>query len=143
MTCIAVRGKILAADSRLTVEDSLHYGCRKLFRVPDGIIGFTGDTAGGQQLLHHLQKHSCEESIKMEDYRLRSTGALLLTYKGVYVYENSMSPDKVEGRFFALGTGALAALAAMEKGATAVEAVRVACKFDVYCAKPVRWMRLK
>lgn len=143
MTCIAIRGKTIAADSRLTVCDSQHYSCRKLFRVPDGIIGFTGDTAGGNQLLHHLRLHSCEDPIKLEDYELKDTGALLLTKRGVYCYEDSISPDKITGRFFAIGTGALAALAAMQMGADAVEAVRIACKFDVYCAPPVRWMRLK
>jgi hypothetical protein len=40
--------------------------------------------------------------------------------------------------FLAIGAGRLAALGAMEKGATAVEAVEIACKYVASCGLPVK-----
>jgi hypothetical protein len=143
VTCIAIRGRVIAADSQLTVDESLKYDCDKLFKVRDGIIGFVGATAPGMELLHHLQKHSCLEPIAgVDEYHRADFGALLLTKHGVYLYDESLSPDKVRGKFFALGTGALAALGAMDRGADAVEAVRIACKYDAWCRGPVHWVRV-
>lgn len=142
MTCIAIRNGIIAADSQLTLDDTQRSVCEKLFRVRDGIIGFVGDTAGGNQLLHHLRTHHCTEPLKTDDYHRRDFGALLLTNHGIYVYDESLSPDRVTGPFHALGSGAAFAIGAMERGASAIEAVRVAIKWNPYCGGPVRWMRL-
>ncbi|MBP8233993.1 MAG: hypothetical protein KAY22_16975 [Rhizorhabdus sp.] len=144
MTVIAIKNGIIAADSQLTVDDSLKLSCEKLFRVRDGVIGFVGATAPGNELLHHLRKAHCTDPLplKSEGYAREDFGALLLTRHGVYLYDNSLSPDRVTGAFFALGTGAPFALAAMHCGRTAIESVRLAIKLNPYCGGPVRWMRL-
>jgi ATP-dependent protease HslVU (ClpYQ) peptidase subunit len=136
---------VIAADSQLTVDDSLRYNCEKLFRVKDGIIGFVGTTSHGMELLRHLQKSDSRIPPPTDGntYYREDFGALLLTAHGIYIYDESLIADRVTGPFFALGTGALAALGAMERGANAIEAVKVACKYDTYCREPVRWMSLK
>lgn len=143
MTVIAVKNGIIAADSQLTVDNGrLH--CEKLFRVRDGIIGFAGATAPGNELLHHLRKNRCTDPLPGTHvgYAREDLAALLLTRHGVYLYWDSLSPDRVTGAFFAIGSGAGVALAAMHCGRTAIEAARLAVKLDINCGGPVRWMRL-
>lgn len=144
MTCIAIRDGIIAADSQLSVDDSLKYNCEKLFRVKDGVIGFVGTTSHGMELLRHLLKNDSRIAPPTDGntYYREDFGALLLSHHGIYLYDESLIPDRVTGPFFALGTGALAALGAMKRGANAIEAVRIACEFDLWCREPVRWMRL-
>lgn len=142
MTILVVRDGIIAADSRLVV-DGVITRCQKLFIVPDGIIGFAGATGPGQELLHWLQNHACTEPVKTDEYHRDDLGAILLTRRGIYVYDNSLSPDLIIGRKFAMGTGADLATGAMDRGASAVEAARVACRHDMHCGGPVRWKKLK
>jgi 20S proteasome alpha/beta subunit len=50
----------------------------------------------------------------------------------VYHYDGSGVMYKVEAPFHAIGSGASIAIGAMEMGATAVGAVEVASKYDIY-----------
>jgi ATP-dependent protease HslVU (ClpYQ) peptidase subunit len=142
VTIIAVRDGIIAADSRLSV-DGILTRCQKLFVVPDGIIGFAGATGPGQELLHWLQNHSCTEPVKTDEYHRADLGAILLTRKGIYCYDNSLSPDLIEADYFAVGTAAQGAMCAMDMGAGAIQAARIACKHDMNCGPPIRWKKLK
>ena len=46
-------------------------------------------------------------------------------------------PSYVNAPFYAIGSGPEYALGAMETGADAVAAVRIACKYDVYSEPPI------
>ncbi len=141
MTTIAVRDGWIASDSQFTT-DSGKTSCRKLFRVPDGILGLAGVSGPGLELLHWLRNHTCEEPVRTDEYAREGFDAILLTRKGVFYYEESLSPDRVTGRFFACGSGGAAALGAMHMGASAAEAVRIASKIDPSTGGRVRAMKL-
>lgn len=141
MTVIAVRNGIIAADSQFNNGNNKML-CTKLFRVPDGVLGLAGDSGPGFELLHWLQKHSCSEPIKTDEYAREGFDAILVTKSGIYLYEESLAPDVVTGRFFAIGCGGAAAYGAMHMGASACEAVRIACKIDANCGGPVKWMKV-
>ena len=48
-------------------------------------------------------------------------------------------PILIEHEYYAIGSGCEYAMGALEMGATAADAVLVACKLDVNCAKPVQY----
>ena len=52
-------------------------------------------------------------------------------------------PAATIGGYAAVGSGSEAALAAMDAGASAIKAVEIACKRNVYCRPPVHAVRLR
>jgi ATP-dependent protease HslVU (ClpYQ) peptidase subunit len=57
---------------------------------------------------------------------------IIIDNKVVHLYEGTPIPIIFEDRYFASGSGKDFALAAMEAGKTAEEAVLIASKYDVY-----------
>lgn len=58
-----------------------------------------------------------------------------------WLYETGCVPQLVRAPFFAIGSGAALAVGAMERGATAAEAVEVAIKWDVYCGGEIQILK--
>lgn len=54
-----------------------------------------------------------------------------------FVYSDTSYPVEIEDKFFASGSGRDFAMAAMHLGLNAVEAVKVACLFDVNCGNGI------
>jgi ATP-dependent protease HslVU (ClpYQ) peptidase subunit len=67
---------------------------------------------------------------------------LLLDENGLYEYESPLVPIRIEGEFWAIGSGAQAALGAMRMGANPAEAVKIACAIDPFCGEPITVERL-
>lgn len=144
MTTVAYRAGVMAADSRIT-EDSEAGGtrlgkCEKLYRKADAIIGLAGESEPGLVFLDWYG--SGKEAPEILVHGEADFSALVLTDKGLFSYGRWCRGEKVLNKFWAIGSGAKAALAAMECGAGAVEAVRIACKVDPYSAPPIRAMSL-
>lgn len=142
MTTIAYKDGIIAADSRATYTTeaggSRKHLCTKLYRkrVTEGkktfdvIIATAGESSPAlvfvdwygtgkpipEVLLHHGGDFTC----------------LILTPKGLFEADVMCRPDPIIEPFYAIGSGAKEALAAMHCGKTAVEAVRVAAVYDPY-----------
>ena len=138
MTTIACDGKSIAADSK-TDMDGIPDTCRKLLRAKNGdILGFAGDTGSGMK----FQKWYDSERVDSCD--LGETCVLVLHPEGsMTLWDSTLFPMKVRRKFFAIGSGAQAAMAVMMSGGTARKAVEVACKLDASSGGPVVEMKPK
>ena len=155
MTVIAYRDGIMAADSRVSVStegggDRI-FKCEKLYRKTikekrrrkfDVIIGLAGESAPGLVFLDWYGSGK-EPPSSLIDGDADFTG-LLLRPDGLFEVDKYCRPEKIiQPKFYAVGSGAKAALGAMHMGANAATAVAVACKICPHCAPPVVTMRLK
>jgi len=146
MTVIAYRNGVMAADSRITFtgeESGTAYGrCEKLFRVRDAIIGLQGESSPGLVFLDWYASGAVEahEGLVHSDADFY---ALVMTSTGVYMFDKWCRGERVLDEFWAIGSGAKAALGAMHMGADAREACAIACRIDPYCALPIETMTLE
>jgi hypothetical protein len=67
---------------------------------------------------------------------------LELRSDGIWIYESTIIPAKIKNDFYAIGTGAGYALAAMHLGLSPAEAVKLACLYDTSSHEPVDAMTL-
>lgn len=143
MTVIAVRDGIMAADSRNTV-DGHHYRCDKLFRIRGMLVGVAGDNGPSNALIEYLRAGEPESGLDKWNEQVKGGSALVLCHRrGILHYEESTRPDIVREPFFAIGLGAGVALGSMERGASAAQAVKAACRWNVNCGLPVQTLSLK
>jgi hypothetical protein len=141
LTTIAARAGVIAADSRETwsSEDggSRVHLCKKLFRkrigkgrrAYDVILGTAGESAPGMIFVDWYGSGLAPPlAILAEgDFTI-----LILKPKGIYVSDAYCREVPILEKFFAVGSGASAALAAMHCGKSAREAVVIASRIDPY-----------
>jgi ATP-dependent protease HslVU (ClpYQ) peptidase subunit len=147
MTTIAFRDGIMAADTQETAGES-QMRCKKIFRAtsPKGrrvLIGTAGGSFAGMIYVDHF-KSGKERPITI-DYMDIEEDFHNLIWDGTNLFEVNWlwRPIKVpRPKFFAIGSGAPAALGAMHMGASAKEAVNVAKKIDIYTGGRVVSMKL-
>jgi hypothetical protein len=141
MTVIAVRRGIMASDSRGTDDSQSYvYSCGKIFRKAEALIGLAGDDGPGVVFLDWYGSGKPKPEILVTgegDFE-----ALVMTREAVMRFDRWCRGDRWTGKFFAIGSGAAAALGAMHSGATARQAAAIACKIDPFCAGPIRSMSL-
>lgn len=145
MTVIAVRNNIMAVDSQAS-DGGLNYAeVEKMRRLPDGsIVGIAGDLMNGTRLLDLMVATNGEVCHKdltgfydVSALHLRADGCWLITGD-----KKNGGRALLRGKFWAEGSGYVAALAAMHMGATAKEAVEVACKLVSGCSPPCHTLKL-
>lgn len=140
MTTVAIRQGVMAADSCETYESDGggHYvgQCRKLFRKGDAILATFGESTAGMVFVdwYGTNKKAPRDTFLNADSEF---GVVVLTPDGVFLYDKWCRAERLEGEFFAFGTGAKVALGAMHAGASAAEAVRIAALVDLYTRGPV------
>lgn len=142
MTTIAYRSGVLAADSRETNEHDngtsfvVSDRCAKLYRLPDGsVIGCAGSSENGHVLVNALKK-------KLATPKLEHTEAMHVTKKGVFLYEGSTwLPMRDE--FYAIGSGAGYAIAAMKAKADAVTACKIGAEMDPCSGGRIKSLRAR
>lgn len=141
MTTIAYRDGIIAADSRVTYgEDGAAriHTCKKLFRKTitegkkrfDVIIATAGESSPGMVFVDWYGTGK-----PVPDIFLHLGGdftCLVLRPDGLFEFDVYCRGDEVLDPFYAIGSGAKAALAAMACGKSAIEAVRIAARYDPY-----------
>ena len=146
MTVIAYRDGVMAADSRITFsgeESGSAYGrCAKLYRTKDAIIGLQGESSPGLVFLDWYKsgKRKPPEGLVTSD---ADFFALVLTKHGLFLFDKWCRGEEVLDEFWAIGSGAKAALGAMHMGADAEQACDIACRIDPYCAPPIETMTLE
>jgi ATP-dependent protease HslVU (ClpYQ) peptidase subunit len=139
MTIIAYRDGVMAADTGITDGGFVTCG-RKLHKKNGHIIGFAGDVAQALVFVDWFfnQKKNRKPDLGHEgDWE-----AMILNKDGVTTWGRSLRPIPLSEDFYAIGSGSVGAMYAMEQGATAEEAVRIACKRDPYCREPVMVLTL-
>jgi len=127
MTIICWRDGVLASDSQMT-NGNIAGKTKKLFKVKNVAFGFAGDLVDGLKLIEFLRSGDEQPPTLSEDFEALAMD--IRTGKCTY-YEKQLVPVIIMDRFEAIGTGNELALGAMEMGASAVEAVRVAIKRDI------------
>lgn len=136
MTVIAVRDGVMAADSRATNGD-VPYRCEKIYRIGRQLVGAAGDNNACLAYVRYFRGE------KVEPEELKGAHALVLSPGGLFIYEETTAADPVLEEFFAIGCGSDAALGAMQYGASAIQAVDAACRWNVQCGPPVVHLTLK
>ena|SRR3974390_3360906 len=148
MTTIAYKNGILAADSRSTTDSeaggSRVFLCEKIFRksVPvDGkltevLLATAGESSAGMVFVDWFGsgKESPAELFLTGDADFT---VLVLQPDGLYEYDAYCRGTKILDPFYAIGSGAKAAMGAMHAGASAKRAVEIACKIDPFSAAPI------
>lgn len=136
MTTIAWDGKTLAADKQGTQGDKAAYTVTKVFRRKDGaLIAAVDNIALGMGFIRWFLKGEKGKAppLKVED---EWTALLVIRKDGTMERHEPEGWFNIEGKF-AAGSGKSLALLAMDLGATAEEAVKLASKYDVYTGSEI------
>ena len=136
MTTIAAKASTgeIAADSMVSGDDSF-YLVEKLRKGQESIYGGCGDW---DKLLKFY--NSLESGADLDSDT--DVTVLELRSDGIWIYESTIIPAKIKNDFWAIGTGANFAIAAMHLGLTPAEAVKLACLYDTSSHEPVDVMTL-
>jgi ATP-dependent protease HslVU (ClpYQ) peptidase subunit len=161
MTVIAYRAGVMACDSCWTHGDTQVVSLIKIKRLSSGaLLGQAGDNdARAMETL--LDKIKDPKKLPTREELSKTLvdfiGLLALSKGGVFVVANGpvdqagwptsdgdvgIWPATTMGGYAAVGSGGDHALAAMDAGATAKEAVQIACRRNVSCRPPVHIMKL-
>lgn len=149
MTTVAYRDGVLASDSRVTGKGYLWTDkAKKVFRLPGGsLVGLAGDDYNSGWLLRELQKLAKENEtpIKLPNGKFKGAQAILVDDKHVYFFGwgvwEKLNPK--EYPYYSIGSGSTIAMSAMDAGASAVEAVNIAKKRDVYSGGRTQMIEVK
>lgn len=155
MTTIAYRDGVMASDSQMTAQNIKTQKYNKLHRLRGGaLLGQSGD-ADIRSLLSILQGSKTDKHIPsgsmLASLKADLECILVLPNKHIWVVYTGMIKDTEfwEGGavrcldpFITAGSGGQLALGAMEAGASAIEAVKIACRRDTFSGLPVRSLSL-
>lgn len=130
---------MIAADSQGGREDGpiASYSDRKVRRFSNGDIA--GCIGGEQEAVEfHNWYEDGEEYEQRPELQEGYFAAIVLTSDGLlYKYWHGCIAVEVFEDTVAMGTGDAVAYGAMDAGATPAEAVRIACRRDMYTGPPV------
>jgi hypothetical protein len=142
MTVIAWDGKMLAADKASTSSGYLGT-VTKIYRVPGGIVGFSGDADKAMDLLEWFRKGRHAEHYPAGQ-KEGGADALFIDAEGrVFMFDKTHNATMREEKFVAMGCGRDYALAVMYLGHDARRAVEVACALDNGCGKGIDTLELE
>lgn len=139
MTTLAYRDGELATDSRVTAGDMIVSDRRrKVHRLRDGsVVAWSGSVQQAELLLQAMRKKGAEHP------KLDEISALHLKTDGtLWEYEGEAWVKQDPG-YYATGSGSPYAFAAMDAGASAREAVRIAIKRDAKSGGKVQSLKLR
>lgn len=146
MSTIAYRNGEMVADTRAWAGSRMPIGRKKkIHRLKDGsLLGISSSDVGAPESFIRWANEVDEPEVS-ETENAYDIQALLVKPDGrVYFWnEGNGFSGPLEGEFFALGSGELAALGAMFMGADARKAVAVACEVDYCSALPLFALKLK
>jgi len=140
MTVIAVNNEMMVGDTLIVHQDRLVSTHCKVHVVREMLVGYAGDMDSGIEFLEWCKRGRGSRG-KPRDLSEEFTG-LVLDESGIYEYTSPLVPIRIEGDFWAIGSGAQAALGAMRMGADPAEAVKIACAIDPFCGEPITVKRL-
>ena len=143
MTTIAANRTMIASDSKVTMEsrtDSRNFLASKLEEKGGDFIGTAGTVDYCEQFLSwYGSKKKKPHFPKDADFE-----ALILTKDGRLIhFDETLTRSVLRDPFFAVGSGAHAALAAMHLGCDPSRAVEIACLVDPFTGPPVQHLSLQ
>lgn len=131
MTVVAWDGTTMAADRQG------EFFCTKTFRtkirrIGSVIVGCAGEARASEAVCKWLEAGSAVDTFP-KIAEADKANLLIAGPDGLFLYENSPHPMRLENKFFAIGSGGDAAMAAMHLGFDAKRAVEVACEVSTGC----------
>lgn len=141
MTVIAWDGKTIAADRQCTTG-GMRSTAKKLFRVHTGeVIALLGDWSRAMAVKDWYVRGG--DPKLYPDFQLGEdwVRVVVLRDDGLWTYEHTPFPIRIEDEFIAYGAGAEFAMGAMAMGADARRAVEVASQFSTGCGLGCDTMR--
>lgn len=152
MTTIAYKDGVIAADSQLTIGDVKLLSDDKIKILnKDTIFAAAGDVTAIIQAEKYFALPDWEEKFdarpnlleKDKDGEYEWTIDAILISKGrVFVVDRFLVPEPVRHPFIACGTGWKFALAAMQFGLSAPDAVKFASEFDINTNNRIRYLNV-
>jgi ATP-dependent protease HslVU (ClpYQ) peptidase subunit len=138
MTTVAVDldRMAMACDSRCTSGDP-DFSTQKIYKSPDGtLIGFAGNVNDALIFVEWFQA-GADRSNKPEFTEKGSFSALTLNKDGCSTWDNDCMRIAMCSRFYAIGSGGMAAMTARHCGKSIEECVHIACLMDSQSGGPV------
>lgn len=138
MTTVAAKNGEIAADTQLT--GAYVFRVQKVVRLQDGgVAGGAGHWAKAYAGLSWLAAGEQGEPPK-----IKGVDILIIRPDGsIWIAEGEWPAYPLLDKFAAIGAGAQAAVAAMQDGAGAVEAVKKAARIDPYTSDPVQTLSIE
>lgn len=148
MTTVAYRDGVIAVDTLGVSNSGMIRETKKLHRIHGAIIGLSGVYDDCLTFVDWWERgHDMAALPQFILYRGAEDApdfhAIVLDAAGVYLWTEHFQPSPIHEPFFSLGSGAMAARAAMHMGASAERAVEVAMKVDLHTGGRVESERLK
>lgn len=137
MTTITIKDGVMVGDTQAT--GAYHSRVRKIARTPDGsLIGACGNVDECQGIAAWLVGGSEGKPPSMSN----STVLMLRADGTIWLAEQAFRPYRVHSKFAAIGSGSAVAMGAMEAGASALQAVKIAAKHDGGTSGPYHTLKL-
>jgi len=137
MTVVAYDGKTIAEDKQGTLGQT-SFTTTKLFKIRDNlIIGLLGSLDRAMLLMNWYLSGAEDAAFPPPDKDEKAelvvlaNGVLGVCFGDVPVFHEMQDIP------FSFGSGDEVALGAMKAGATAVEAVAIACESNIYCGRGI------
>ena len=138
MSVIAWDGQYLAADRQSTAGHHIHESV-KVFRHKDMLIGMCGPHVYSAMIVNWVKAGCWEASFPEMKCEGDDIPLVYVIYKDgvIHRYEDNPHPILIRDKFWAAGAGGDLAMGAMAHGASAVQAVITASKFNPMCGMGV------
>jgi hypothetical protein len=138
MTTIAYRDGVLAGDTMTHINKmKAGFNTRKVFRLPGGAVGYAGDVDAGEFFVSVIKADFKENGeLSFPKIKLKGVTAIIAVPGTFHLWEGGWVSTAMP--YFAIGHGMNWAIAAMDAGATAREAVAVSIKRDLYTGGKVQ-----
>lgn len=144
MTTIAYRDGVIAADTGC-FNDGLYEGeVDKLWTLPDvGILGCCGEYGAILKVVEWLRNGGKADDKPRLSRNSEFTGLVVKCEGNVVHYQMGLRPMLIGASFHAIGSGRKIAVGALAAGASAEQAVQIACRYDRMSMEPVRTQVVK
>lgn len=139
MTTIAWDGEMLAGDRVINVSGAIAGEVTKVFKRKDGcLIAFAGVAGTGSEYVRWFLKDEKGKAPSLNSVTPDNGADILVVRKDKKLeWYDKDGWHHIENGQFAMGSGAVAARAAMKMGASADKAVQIASEIDVYTGREV------
>jgi 20S proteasome alpha/beta subunit len=130
----------MAADTRVSAEGAPHWHATKIFRIGESLFGTAGDGFMSLTMIEWLKTNRSRPALYKiwADYERDGFWLLELNPSGLYIWDGWGVPEKLIDKRYAIGSGAQAALAALDAGMSPEDAVKGATKYDQYSGPPIQ-----
>ncbi len=133
MTTIAYKDGILAVDSAVTCDGRYEGSCKKWLQVDGAVAAVTGQA----MVLGKLKIAVDKDGLPDFDFAsLHDSELLMITRAGIFCV-TKIGFLKIETNHAAIGSGCSIAYGAMAAGASARQAVEIACDYDLATKGPI------